>query len=109
MLEEIKRLLGLAEDDTGQDGVIKIIISLTSARLRNLLGGVGEIPEGLLYIVTEVSVARFNRVGSEGLASHSVEGESMSWGDDDFAPYTGDIESYTSGQEGMRKGKVRFL
>lgn len=109
MFEDVKKLLGFPEDEDGQDGRIHTILSLTSARLKHLLGGADAVPECLAYIVTEVSVSRFNRIGSEGLSSHAVEGETMSWGDDDFAPYMADIESYISGQKSLRRGRVRFL
>ena len=68
-----------------------------------------EIPEALAYIVVEVAVARFNRIGSEGMSSHSVEGESISFSDDDFAGYKADIEAYLDEQSGTKRGRVRFL
>lgn len=57
----------------------KVIKELTEARLKWKLGGVSSIPEQLSYIVTEVCISRFNKIGSEGLESHTVEGESMRW------------------------------
>jgi len=108
MLEDIKRLLGI-NGTTAQDEMLNGIISLTEFRLKNLLGGAETVPETLRYIVTEVSIARFNRIGSEGLASHSVEGESMSWSDDDFKSYSSDIEAYQSSKENAKKGVVRFI
>lgn len=106
MLEKIKKLLGLS--DTAQDGLLNEIISITESRLKNLLGGVATVPDALAYIEEEVCIARFNRVGSEGLSSHSVEGETMQWSDE-FAPYTADIESYTARQDTPKKGRVRFI
>ena len=91
MLEELKLLLGI--EDTSLDEKLSLIIKLTTARLRVLLGGI-EIPEELQYIVTEVAVIRFNRIGSEGLSSHGVEGESLSFTDDDFAGYKTEIQAY---------------
>lgn len=88
---------------------LEVINQMTEDRLKVLLGGVDSIPEALEYVVTEVSVARFNRIGSEGLSSHSVEGETMQWGDDDFAPYREDIEAYLNTQVDSKIGKVRFL
>lgn len=91
MLEELKLLLGI--EDTSLDEKLNLIIRLTSSRLKVLIGGI-EIPEELQYIVTEVSVIRFNRIGSEGLSSHGVEGESLSFTDDDFAGYKTEIQAY---------------
>lgn len=109
MASQIKTLLGIPESDTTHDAILETIEDLTTARLKFLLGGVDQIPEGLSYIVTEVAVKRFNRIGSEGLSSHAVDGETMSWSDDDFSEYEGDIGDYVSAQESAKKGKVRFL
>lgn len=87
----------------------KAIRELTEARLKWKLGGVSSIPEELSYIVTEVCISRFNKIGSEGLASHTVEGESMRWSDDDFAPYAREIQDYINAQKDATKGAIRFL
>ena len=108
MLEDIKELLGIGEDDTSMDSRISIIISATKSRLKVLLGGL-EVPDTLNYIVTDVSIMRFNRIGSEGLSSHTVEGESLSFSNNDFEPYIDDIQSYLDSQKENKKGKVRFL
>lgn len=109
MLTNIKTLLGITGD--GSDKLLNTIISLTEARLKVLLEGTNTIPESLSYIVTEVSIRRFNRIGSEGLQSHSVEGETMTWPDDDFAPFDDDIQAYLDAQEdsSSKRGRVRFL
>ena len=106
MLEEIKIILGIA--DNALDSQLNIIITNTTARLKMLLG-VLDVPESLNYVVTEVSVKRFNRIGSEGITSHTVEGESMSFSDDDFAEFAGDIQAYLDSVAAAKKGKVRFL
>lgn len=105
VLDDIKKLLG---DLEGRDGLLEVIVSLTQHRLETLLG-VGEVPDDLEYIVTEVSVARFNKIGSEGISSHTVEGESMSFSSNDFEPYTDDIEAWRLSNKESRTGRVRFL
>lgn len=109
MLEQIKNLLGLTDDS--QDALLQTILGLTESRLKILLGNVFDIPESLSYILTEVSIRRFNRIGSEGLSSHTVEGETMAWPDDDFAPYDSDIQAYLDAQDdpSTNKGRIRFL
>jgi hypothetical protein len=109
LLTTIHTMLGLQGAD--QEEKINTIVELTESRLKVLLGGVEEVPAQLEYIVAEVSIRRFNRVGSEGLASHTVEGESMSWTDDDFEPFEQDIQDYLSAQAepSTYKGRVRFL
>ncbi|MGI6168296.1 MAG: phage head-tail connector protein [Christensenellales bacterium] len=106
MLEDIKGLLGLTGDD--KDGLLNTIIKITKARLSVLIKA-DEVPEKLSYIVTEVTIARFNRIGSEGLKTHSVEGESMTWDDNDFAPYMRDIEAFNASQGSPAEGRIKFL
>lgn len=107
MKEQVKRLLGIELSDASQDELLDVIINLTSNRLCVLCGN-ESVPEELKYIVTEVSIIRFNRIGSEGFTSHGVEGESISWNDDsDFAGFMSDISSWK--QNNHTEGVLRFL
>ena len=108
MLQDVLNLLGLSSEDAETVGRLTVIIASVQQRLLLLIGGT-EVPNKLSYIVTEVSVARYNRIGSEGVSSHSVEGESMTFIEDDFAPYKTDIEAYLTSESGGTKGVVRFL
>ena len=93
MLEILKQMLGIEEADTALDKRLEWIIMTTKARLSVLLGGI-DFGEDLDYIIVEVSIIRFNRIGSEGTTSHSVEGESRSFSDSDFEAYKDDILAY---------------
>ena len=84
-----------------------MIIRLTTNRLKTLLD-VEEVPTELEYIVTEVSIVRYNKIGSEGVTSHSVEGETMSFSDNDFKGYLNDIEVWKNKKNEV-KGVVKFL
>lgn len=108
MLNTIKNLVGIAANDADRDELLVSIINLTKARLKSKLGNI-EPPEELQYIIIEVSVARFNRIGSEGLSSHSVEGESQSFTDDDFKQFEGDIQTFLNSVKENTIGRVRFL
>lgn len=107
MLENLKMLLGL-ENDESKDDLLSLIIKLVTARLTILLGGI-EPPEELEHIIVEVAVARFNKIGSEGFSSHSVEGESMNFTNDDFEGFSAEIQAYLDGQKDNTRGKVRFI
>lgn len=107
MLETLKMLLGFA-DDSSRDELLNKLIDLATARLKVLLGGI-EPPEELEYIIIDVTAARFNRIGSEGLSVHSVEGESLTFTNDDFKGFSADIQAFLDGQKDNSRGKVRFL
>ena len=108
MLNDLKTLLGIDLDDVGVNEKLNLILSVTTARLKVLLGGI-EPPDSMNHIILEVAVIRFNRIGSEGLASHSVEGESLSFVDDDFKGFSDEIQAFLDTQKDSSRGRVRFL
>lgn len=108
MLSKLKIMLGIDIDDLSQDERLSYILTSVTARLKGILGGL-EPPTSMEHIIVEVSVIRFNKIGSEGLKSHSVEGESYSFADDDFEAFRDEIQDFLSTQTTGTKGKVRFL
>ena len=108
LLEQLENLLGISQQDADLEEKLIWILDTTKLRLKILLGGI-EPPEELSYIVIEVAVIRFNRIGSEGFSSHTVEGENAVFLDNDFARYKDDIDAYLREQKDSKKGKVRFL
>ena len=106
MLETLKLMLGIESFD--QDNLLNQIISSAKARLKVLLGGI-EPPESLEYILVDVAVRRFNRIGSEGMTSHTVEGESISFSNNDFTGFEDDIQAYLDTQKESARGRVKFL
>lgn len=109
MLDDLKIMLfGEVVEDATKDAQLKLIISGATSRLKILLGGL-EPPESMNTIILEVATARYNRIGSEGMSSHSVEGESMNFAESDFAGYMDEIQAYIDSNKEVKKGKVRFL
>lgn len=104
VIDDVKALLGIEDEDSK----LKVIITLTENRLKALLGQ-KEVPRELEYIVTEVSIARFNRIGSEGLSGHTVEGEALTFKDNDFDQYADDIQTWRDAQSDQDIGRIRFL
>lgn len=107
MLDTIKTLLGIK--DSEQDEVLTIIIENVQNHLKTLLGK--EIPTSLNFIVTEVVAKRYNRLGSEGMQSESVEGHSVTFQDasTDFLPYEKIIDANKEVTEVRGRGVVKFL
>ena len=107
IVDKIKVLLGIK--DTLQDDVLTTIVDTTSSRL-SLLIGEATVPASLGYIATEVSIVRFNRLGSEGYASDSLEGHSITFKDNDFSGYMIDLDKYSQDtKRSNAKGKVHLL
>lgn len=77
ILEEVKRTIEI--DDADLDKQLTDFIKRTIKQLKVRLGFVDEVPEALDYIVTDVTVKRFNRKGDEGMNSYSQEGQSINY------------------------------
>lgn len=109
MDNRIYTMLGLDATDEQAQEKVKAIVGLTEERLLSLLGA-EEVPDRLQYIVTEVAIMRYNRIGSEGTSSHAVEGETMSWNrNSDFDDFMDDINAYLAEQDTSNRGKLRFI
>ena len=97
---------------TGDNPQVEAIYSKIAERLLHRIKET-EIPLELEYIVEEATIRRFNRIGSEGMKSESVEGHSVSYLDgDELAPYESAIAAYLEAQEPDDKrkpGVVYFL
>ncbi|HGU0171295.1 Phage gp6-like head-tail connector protein [Mycobacteroides abscessus subsp. massiliense] len=86
VLENVKKLLSINDDK--QDELLEIIISNTEKRLISLLPvDIEQVPDRLEYIVEEVAVKRFNRVGAEGMTQESIDGRSNTFQNNDFDEY----------------------
>ena len=110
MLSNLIILLGLNESelDDAMKSKLNLIIYGATARLKLLLGG-AEPPEEMNHIILDVSAARFNRIGSEGLTGHTVEGESLSFTDNDFSQFSDEIQAWLEQQTESKRGKLVFL
>ncbi len=108
VIDNVKTMLGI--EDSLQDAVLTIIINNTESHLRIWLkkhAGLEEIPTELNYIIEELAVIRFQKLGSEGMKSESVEGHSVSYNEDDFKPYSSILDTYKPQQH--KTGKVMFF
>lgn len=115
MLERIKTLLDIK--DSLQDPVLNIIIenvtSHLTGKLRRVNKTIDTVPDELNYVIEEIAVRRYNRIGTEGMKSESVEGHKVDFYelDKDFAPYQEIIDDYMEALPApeQKRGKVMFI
>ena len=97
---------------TGDNPQVEVIYNNIAERLLHRIKDT-EIPVELEYIVDEATIRRFNRIGSEGMKSESVEGHSVTYDMSDVLdPYESAINDYLEGlkpDDGRKKGVVYFL
>lgn len=111
---ELCHMLGLDPENVPDEtkSMLLYFLEIAEKRIRGkaCLASTESIPDELSYIPTEYAVLRYNRIGSEGYRSHSVEGESITFEEDDFAGFEDAINDWLAAQEGPgKKGKVRFI
>ena len=97
LLNRIKTLLNIE----GNEELILEIVNITEAKILNYINAI-EMPVELEFVLIELSVQRFNRIGSEGVSSESIDGKSVSY-DDDFVGYKHYLDDYIS-RNSVRKG-----
>ncbi|MDY0394787.1 phage head-tail connector protein [Virgibacillus halophilus] len=113
MIDRIKTLLDIEDDK--QDKVLNIIIENVTSHLFGKLKKVNKtittVPSELDYIIEEISIRRYNRIGTEGAKSESVEGHTISYYelDKDFTPYDEIIDDYEETPPEPKRGKVMFI
>lgn len=112
-LSDVKTLLGFADNNEDQDVVLTRVIRNTQASLRvklHLAGG-QPTPRELGYIITEVSIKRFNRLNNEGMTNYTQEGESIAFNANDFAEFQDDIDAWLADNQKSRStlGRVAFI
>lgn len=108
-LDSVKRYIGI--NDTSKDELILEIISDVEQQLK-ILTGLLILPVDLNFVVKEVSIVRYNRLGSEGMETEDVDGYKVKYLKDDFSPYLSFILSFAdAGEEdsGTQEGSVTFF
>lgn len=112
VIDDLKVMLDFEGEDEARDKRLNLIIKNAESALLVRLPGQKVVPDALNYIVVELSIVRFNRIGNEGMKAFQQEGESITYDlTDDLAPYTDAINAWLNNQEEPpgKSGKVQFL
>ena len=97
LLNRIKTLLQINDNDE----LIYEIVEITKEKILNYINE-KELPKELEFILIELSIERYNRIGSEGIASESVDGKNVSY-EDNFENYKTYLDDYIF-KNGKNKG-----
>lgn len=99
LLNRVKVLLGITNNDNEE--LLREIIEITKAKILSYIDE-AELPNELEFILIELAIKRFNRIGSEGISSESIDGKSVSY-EDDFESYKTYLNDYIY-KNGTNKG-----
>ena len=99
LLNRVETLLGVFDNSN----LVNEIIELTKEKILNYINE-DELPRELEFILVELSIQRYNRIGSEGIASESVDGKSVSYEDvfENYKPYLDDYISISGKSKGYK-------
>lgn len=98
-LNRIKILLGIT--DATEDALLGILIDDCNAMLKSYLGQ-NEVPPQLDFIITELVIKRYRKIGSEGLKAEQIDVISNTFEDDPLAPYYKTIDAYKRNSRKLR-------
>ena len=103
ILTRVKAILGVQD----KDSLLEVLIQ---NQTEALLAVIGEevLPESLMYIVVETTIARSNRLGSEGLKSEAIDVIGQTFIENLFEPYQTQISGYLS-TKNKTAAKLRML
>ncbi len=109
LIQKIKKRLNITNDLV--DGALEDIYESVEKEYL-LITKSNKVDESHDWILKEICIVRFNRLGDEGVSSSNIEGLSKNFvsknGTDDFKPYMSYLVN-NEPENNRAKGKVRFL
>lgn len=109
-VRRVKILLFGDAADTLQDDLLEEIEASTTDHFKAITGAT-EVPEELGFIIREVMVKRYNRLGNEGMSSTSRTDLSMTFTTGDFDDYLDILKKRfdTSAENKISPGRMLIL
>lgn len=92
-LADVKLILGIPATDTSKDSLLQKLLNNANQAIMLYLNTT-EVPDSLQWIADEITVARYNRLGAEGINQENIEGVSYSYQDDVFQRFTPFLDLY---------------
>lgn len=107
IVQEVKESLEISSSD--KDGLIKSIVKRCMQPILNYIKE-STVPSELEYIVVEMALARYNKLGSEGITNESIDGVSYSYSNDILDGYRDDLDIWINNNSASKnKVKVRLI
>ena len=95
MLERLRMILNVKD----QDELLTEILTLAAEKLTTYLGETS-VPTQFEWIVIELAAQRYNRIGSEGMVSESIDGGSNTYYEDELSPFYKFLDDYKEAKNG---------
>ena len=98
MLERIKVLLSINNDDDTKDEVLTILLEQAIDTICIYLGIIVEdFPADLNFVAEQMVIVRYNRLGAEGITTEKIDvlSTTYSYNIDELAPYKKILDNYS--------------
>ncbi|MDN2452527.1 phage head-tail connector protein [Lactobacillus sp. UCMA15818] len=111
VLSSIKLRVGIS--DTVQDGLLNDLITDAQDRIVSYINqdgnaGLVALPSGTDWIVKDIVIKMYNRIGDEGKTSSGESDISNSWESIDLSEYANSLDQYRKSSLRRRSG-MRFV
>lgn len=106
ILSEVQ--ISLGQGSLEKSELLNSLIRRSNKQVLNYLK-TKELPEELEYIVVELVITRYNRIGSEGLNSENSDGVSFSYNNNSLDAYKDDLDKWISNNKSQSTKRVRMM
>lgn len=106
-LERIKIMLNLDTDDSSKDTLLTILLENAVSTICVYLG-VDSFPATLEYIAQELTVARYRKIGAEGISTEKIDEISTTYSVNDLNRYKDVLNIYKE-NNGLSGKKLKTL
>lgn len=110
MINNIKTLLEIPEDDTSRDSILNLLYSYASSTIA-LYVGADELPNQLTWVAEQLTVRKYNKLGEEGVVSSNYEGIQLQYEESDLDAFLTILDRYVDLHplDTKKKGRIRVL
>lgn len=108
-LERIKVILGLSVDDESKDTLLTDLLENAINTIIVYLGvNVDEFPAQLNFIAEELTIARYRKIGAEGISTEKIDEISTTYSINDLNRYKDVLNMYKD-NNGLSGKKLKTL
>lgn len=105
MLDTLKLMLMINDDK--KDTLLEQILKMCEAPVLSYINE-NTLPHMLNWIVIEMAIIRYNKLKSEGIASESIDGGSITFINNAFDLYKADLDTYIANKNKNKKGATFY-
>lgn len=108
-LEKIKMILGIDTEvaDPNRDALLDVLLNNAKSTICVYLGKeTKDFPESLSFVAQELTVARYRKIGAEGISTEKIDEISTTYSVNDLSRYKDILKSYKDNNLGGKKLKT---